>query len=234
VKHFKIMTLFPDFFDSPLKSSLLGKAVKSGVIKTDIYDLRNYSEDKFKRCDDAPYGGGSGMVLMPAPLFNCMEKIKSQNAKVILASAGGKPLTQNMVKELSAEEELIIICGHYEGVDQRVIDRYVDIEISVGDYVLSGGEYAALIIMDAAARLEKGFMSNSESLLEESFENDLLEYPHYTRPSEIDGMKVPDILLSGDHAKIRKWRLMMSEEKTSSVRPDLYRKYLNKKEGEQK
>jgi len=228
------MTLFPDFFDSPLKSSLLGKAVKSGVIKTDIYDLRNYSEDKFKRCDDAPYGGGSGMVLMPAPLFNCMEKIKSQNAKVILASAGGKPLTQNMVKELSAEEELIIICGHYEGVDQRVIDRYVDIEISVGDYVLSGGEYAALIIMDAAARLEKGFMSNSESLLEESFENDLLEYPHYTRPSEIDGMKVPDILLSGDHAKIRKWRLMMSEEKTSSVRPDLYRKYLNKKEGEQK
>ena len=143
-------------------------------------------------------------------------------------------MTQNLVKELSAEEELIIICGHYEGVDQRVIDRYVDIEVSVGDYVLSGGEYAALIIMDAAARLEKGFMSNSESLLEESFENDLLEYPHYTRPSEIDGMKVPDILLSGDHAKIRKWRLMMSEEKTSSVRPDLYRKYLNMKVGEQK
>ncbi|HOF34051.1 MAG TPA: tRNA (guanosine(37)-N1)-methyltransferase TrmD [Spirochaetota bacterium] len=234
MKHFKIVTLFPAFFDSPLKSSLLGKAINSGVIKTDIYDLRNYSEDKFKRCDDAPYGGGSGMVLMPGPLFNCMENIKSQNAKVILASAGGTPLTQNMVKELSAEEELIIICGHYEGVDQRVIDRYVDIEVSVGDYVLSGGEYAALIIMDAAARLEKGFMSNSDSLLEESFENDLLEYPHYTRPSEIDGMKVPEILLSGDHAKIRKWRLMMSEEKTSSVRPDLYRKYLNMKEGEQK
>ena len=204
MKHFKIVTLFSAFFDSPLKSSLLGKAINSGVIKTDIYDLRNYSEDKFKRCDDAPYGGGSGMVLMPAPLFNCMEKIKSQKDKVILASAGGTPLNQNMVKELSAEEELIIICGHYEGVDQRVIDRYVDIEVSVGDYVLSGGEYAALIIMDAAARLEKGFMSNSESLLEESFENDLLEYPHYTRPSEIDGMKVPDILIRGDHAKIRK------------------------------
>ena len=212
-----------------MKSSLLGKAFESGIIKADIYDLRNYSEDKFRRCDDAPYGGGSGMVLMPSPLFRCLESIEARNGRVILTSASGVPLTQNLVGELSQAEELTIICGHYEGVDQRVIDRYVDTEISVGDYVLSGGEYAALIIMDAAARLEKGFMSNSESLIEESFENDLLEYPQYTRPSEIDGMKVPDILLSGDHAKIRKWRGTMSEEKTSEVRPDLYRKYLERK-----
>ena len=233
MKYFKIVTLFPDFFESPLKSGLFGKAVNSGIIKTDIYDLRNYSTNRYKRCDDYPYGGGSGMVLQAEPLFNCLDEVKRENTLVVLASASGRPLTQKFVKELSTQQNIAIVCGHYEGVDQRVIDRYVDMEISIGDYVLSGGEYAALVIMDSLARYEDGFMSNNESLLEESYENDLLEYPQYTRPAEFRGMKVPEVLINGNHAKIRAWRQMMSEEKTKNVRSDLFARYMqNNRKGE--
>lgn len=225
MKQFKVVTLFPEFFDSPLQCGLFGKAVEKGIIKKDIVDLRNYSDDKFRRCDDYPYGGGSGMVLEPEPLFKCLEEVKNEKTFVIYTTPSGYPLTQQLVKELSQKEEICIICGHYEGIDQRVIDRFVDIELSIGDYVVSGGEYAALVIMDAVARYEDGFMSNSASLEEESFENGLLEYPHYTRPAEFKGMQVPEVLTSGNHALIKKWRYEESLKKTEKFRPDLYKKY---------
>lgn len=213
----------------------MGKAVESGLVTVNLIDLREFSDDKFKRCDDYPYGGGSGMVLMPEPLFRALSAVKDSKTRVVLTSPSGRLLTQNVVKELAREDELCIICGRYEGVDQRVVDRFVDDEISVGDYVLSGGEYAALVMVDAIARYVPGFMSNSESLKEESFENDLLEYPQYTRPAEIEGMRVPDILISGDHGKIRQWRLDQSIEKTRRVRPDLYNRYLlGKEKGEER
>jgi len=223
---FKIYTLFPDFFESPLKSGLMGKAVESGIVDIRIIDIREYSDDRFRRCDDYPYGGGSGMVIMPEPLFSALESNEDKNSKVLYTTPSGKPLTQNFVKELSAEGSVSIICGHYEGIDQRVIDTFVEHEVSTGDYVLSGGEFAALIIVDAIARNIPGFMSNSESLVEESFESDLLEYPHYTRPADYRGMKVPEVLLSGDHSKIAAWRHEMRIEKTRSVRPELYKNYL--------
>jgi tRNA (guanine37-N1)-methyltransferase len=229
VKRYNIVTLFPDFFSTPLRSGLLGKAIDAGNLQVNLTDLRDYSEDKFKRCDDYPYGGGSGMVLKPEPLFKCLKEVVKPKTKVLLTSPGGTKLNQELVKQLASEEELCIICGHYEGVDQRVADKLVDLEVSVGDYVLSGGEYAALIILDATARYVPGFMSNSDSLEEESFENNLLEYPQYTRPAEFENLQVPDILLSGNHAKIAEWRLQQSIEKTKLVRPDLYKKYFESK-----
>jgi tRNA (guanine37-N1)-methyltransferase len=229
LKLFKIITLFPDFFYSPLKSSLLGRAVDNQIINVNIIDLKLFSTDKFHRCDDSPYGGGSGMVLQAGPLFRAIESAKDAKTKVILTSPGGVLLNQELVQELSVEEDLCIICGHYEGLDQRVIDKYVDYEISIGDYVISGGEYAALVIVDSIARYVPGFMSNPDSLIEESFQNHLLEYPHYTRPSEIEGLEVPDVLLSGDHRKIREWRMGKAVEKTKKIRPDLYKKYSDNK-----
>ena len=229
MKLFNIITLFPDFFVSPLKTSLLGKAVDTQIIKINLIDLKSFSSDKFHRCDDSPYGGGSGMVLEPEPLFRAIESVKDAPTKVVLTSASGTLLNQELVKDLSREENITVVCGRYEGVDQRVIDRYVDYEISIGDYVISGGEYAALVIIDSIARYVPGFMSNPESLEEESYQNYLLEYPQYTRPADIEGWKVPDVLLSGDHMKIREWRAEKSIEKTGNVRPDLYKKYLNLK-----
>jgi tRNA (guanine37-N1)-methyltransferase len=226
---FKIATLFPDFFSSPLRTGLLGKAIESGIISVTITDIRDFATDKYRSCDDYPYGGGSGMVLMPGPVAGAIESLREEGTRVVLTSASGTLLTQGLVKELSRHEDLCIVCGRYEGVDQRVIDRHVDYEISVGDYVLSGGEYAALTIMDAVSRYVPGFMSNRESLSEESFEMDLLEYPHYTRPEDIFGMTVPDVLVSGNHKNISRWRLDQGVEKTRRVRPDLYRKYLFRK-----
>ncbi len=222
----RIYTLFPDFFHSPFKSGLMGKAVESGIIEFNIIDIRNYSKDKFKRCDDYPYGGGSGMVLMPSPLFEAIEANESGESCILYTSPSGTTLTQNIVKELGTSAEISIICGHYEGIDQRVIDKFANKEISIGDYVLSGGEFAALVITDAVARYIPGFMSNKDSLLEESFESDLLEYSHYTRPSQFRGMRVPEVLIEGDHKKIADWRHQMRVKKTKGVRPDLYKKYL--------
>jgi tRNA (guanine37-N1)-methyltransferase len=229
LKLFKIITLFPDFFSSPLKTSLLGRALQDNKIKVDIIDLRQFSDDKFHRCDDAPYGGGSGMVLQPGPLFRAIESVKEKNTKVVLTTPAGSVFNHGLVENLFKEEDLCIICGHYEGIDQRVVDRYVDYEISIGDYILSGGEYAALIILDSIARFVPGFMSNPDSLIGESFKDNLLEYPQYTRPAEIEGMTVPAVLLSGDHRKIQEWRTEQSIERTRNVRPDLYAEYLNKK-----
>ncbi len=234
MKIFNIITLFPDFFESPLKTSLLGRAVGSEIIKVELVDLKSFSADKFHRCDDSPYGGGSGMVLEPEPLFRAIDSLKKENTRIILTSASGTLLTQELVKQLSNEENITIICGRYEGIDQRVVDRYVDYELSIGDYVLSGGEYAALAIIDSIARYVPGFMSNPESLTEESFQSHLLEYPQYTRPAEIEGLEVPAVLLSGDHRKIQEWRKEKSIEKTRRVRPDLYRKYLEIIKGQEK
>lgn len=229
----KIITLFPDFFTSPLDTGLLGKAVRSGIVAVRLIDLREYSADRFRRCDDYPYGGGSGMVLRPEPLFRAIAEVRREPVKVLLTSAGGRLLDQAMVKELAAEESLCIVCGHYEGIDQRFIDRHVDYEVSIGDYVVSGGEYAALVILDAIARYTPGFMSNPESLVEESFEDHLLEYPHYTRPVEIEGLRVPEVLISDDHGRVERWRREQRIEKTKRVRPDLYDKFLKKERGEE-
>jgi tRNA (guanine37-N1)-methyltransferase len=224
LKTLNILTLFPEFFKSPFESGLLKKFIeKSGVI-FNIVDIRAFSEDSFKRCDDYPYGGGSGMVLKPEPLFKALDSLKSRGT-VLLTTPSGLPLTQQQVKEFACLEDITIICGHYEGVDQRVVDEYVDHEVSVGDYVLSGGEFAALIITDAVVRYLPGFMSNPDSLLEESFEDSLLEYPHYTRPDNYRGYDVPPVLLSGNHAEIAKWRLNKRIEKTRCNRPDLYKQF---------
>jgi tRNA (guanine37-N1)-methyltransferase len=226
---FNVYTLFPEFFGSPLSTGLMGKAGESGIIGTRFIDIRDFGEDRYNRCDDYPYGGGSGMVLMAGPLFRALEKHHREGVTVIYTSPGGRVLDQKFVRELAEGKELSIICGHYEGVDQRVIDRYVDHEVSIGDYILSGGEFAALIIMNTIARHVPGFMSNSGSLVEESFETGLLEYPQYTRPETIEGMKVPETLLSGNHEKIKAWRETQSIEKTRRVRPDLYKEFILKK-----
>ncbi len=225
---FKVATLFPDFFNSPLRTGLVGKAIEAGILSVELNDIRDHALDAYRSCDDYPYGGGSGMVMTPGPVSRAVEDSKNAGTPVILTSASGTLLTQKLVKKLAGHEELCLVCGNYEGVDQRFIDRSVDYEISLGDYILSGGEFAALLIIDAIARYIPGFMSNSESLREESFEEDLLEYPHYTRPEEIFSMRVPPVLLSGDHAKISAWRRTESIEKTKRVRPDLYKKFLSR------
>ncbi len=225
---FTVFTLFPEFFAGPLGTGLLGKAIASGIVSVEFVDIRDYSGDRHRRCDDYTYGGGSGMVLRPEPLFRALGAKRPPGAKVVLPTPSGVLLTQEMVKRFFSQNDICIVCGHYEGVDQRVIDRYVDVEVSIGDYVLSGGEFAALVIIDAVSRYVPGFMSNEESLSEESFENGLLEYPHYTRPSDYEGMKVPETLLNGNHKAVEEWRLEKSIEKTRLLRPDLYREYLKR------
>jgi tRNA (guanine37-N1)-methyltransferase len=224
LRSLNILTLFPEFFTGPFTTGLMGKFIEKGSVRFNIVDIRTYSEDNFNRCDDYPYGGGSGMVLKPEPLFRALDALENRGT-VMLTSPSGVPLTQQRVKEFSDLEDITIICGHYEGVDQRVVDTYVDHEVSIGDYVLSGGEFAALIITDTLVRYLPGFMSNPESLVEETFEESLLEYPHYTRPDEYRGLQVPPVLLSGNHAKIAEWRLQNRLEKTRRVRPDLYNRY---------
>ncbi len=231
---FKVITLFPEFFESPLSSGLLGRAVTSGKIGVETVDLKDFAGNSRHQCDDYTYGGGSGMVLRPEPLFKAIRASAGEKTSVILTSASGRLLDQALVKELYGIGDLLIICGRYEGIDQRVSDALVDYEISLGDFVISGGEYAALCIIDAVSRFEPGFMSNADSLLEESFEGHLLEYPHYTRPEVFEGRRVPEELLSGDHGRIARWREAQRLNKTRTVRPDLYRKYLlSKVKGEE-
>ena len=225
----RIVTLFPEFFTSPLTTGLLGRAVAGGKISVDLIDIRKYSDDPHRRCDDYPYGGGSGMVLVPGPLFRALDDAALQLSGIIFLSPSGRLLTQSLVKELAAGGEMCLVCGNYEGIDQRVIERYGGREVSIGDYVLSGGEFAALVLLDAVARYAPGFMSNERSLDEESFEDFLLEYPHYSRPAAIEGMQVPQVLLDGDHAAVERWRLERRIEKTRAERPDLYRQYLIRK-----
>lgn len=222
-----VVTLFPEFFVSPLETGLKGRATEEGIVRVELFNPRDFTVDRHGRCDEYPYGGGAGMVMTPDPLFRLLEHM--DRGLTLFPTPSGKRLDQKRVREWAALEKMTLICGHYEGIDQRVIDHFVDEEVSIGDYVLSGGEEAALVIIDAVARLQPGYMSNEDSLVEESFEEELLEYPQYTRPSEYRGYKVPEVLLSGDHAAIRKWRLKKSIERTKRVRPDLYKGFLKRK-----
>ncbi len=222
-----IITIFPGMFQGPFKESMLSRAVERGIVEIHIRDLRSFCRDKHLQVDDYPYGGGRGMVLKPEPLFNAVEKVKAESRKssrVILLTPQGEVFSQEKARRLSRKEHLILICGHYEGVDERVRRALVDEEISIGDYVLTGGELPAMVLTDAVTRLLPGLLSE-DALREESFEEGLLEYPQYTRPAEFKGMNVPEVLLSGDHGRIEKWRREMSLQNTQIKRPDLYRKY---------
>jgi tRNA (guanine37-N1)-methyltransferase len=215
-----IITLFPEIVQGFFENSIMRRAVNSGKISYNMVDFRNFATDKHHTCDDSPYGGGAGMVLKPQPLCDALNSVGAKEKRVIFASPSGKRLTQSLSEELSKEENLVFICGHYEGIDQRVIDLYVDDEISIGDYVISSGEVSSLVIIDSVYRLVDGVIS-SESLEEESFSDGLLEYPQYTRPEVYENMSVPPVLLNGNHKEINKWRLKKRLEKTMSNRPDL-------------
>lgn len=221
-----IMTLFPDLVETVLSESIIGRARSAGLIDINTYNIRDYSEDKHRRVDDTPYGGGKGMLMAAPPIYNCYEAItkeipKNESTKVLYMSPRGKTFTQEMAKEYGSLDRIIILCGHYEGVDQRIIDEIIDEEVSVGDYVLTGGEIPACIVTDAVCRLVPGVLSEAECFEKESFEDGLLEYPQYTRPYEFHGMTVPAVLLSGHHANIEKWRHERAVEITKQNRPDM-------------
>lgn len=217
--NFDVLTLFPEMFDS-LKSSIIGRAQEKNLININLINIRDFSKDKHKKVDDTPYGGGAGMIMKPDVVYDAYDSIKDKNAKVIYMSPQGQKLTQKKVCELANEKHLIILCGHYEVIDQRVIDEIVDEEISIGDYVLTGGELPAIILIDAVSRYADGVITK-ESTDEESFTNGLLEYPQYTRPEVFRGIRVPEILLSGHHENIEKWRKEKSLEVTKNKRPDM-------------
>ena len=216
---FDVLTLFPEMFKS-LEESIIGRAQEKELININLINIRDFSKDKHKKVDDTPYGGGAGMVIMPDVVYDAYKSVEDKNAKVIYMSPQGKKLTQKKVEELANEEHLIILCGHYEGIDQRVIDKIVDEEISIGDYVLTGGELPAMVLIDSVSRYNSGVIAE-ESREEESFANGLLEYPQYTRPEVFEGVKVPEVLLSGHHANIEKWRKEKALEITKLKRPDL-------------
>ncbi len=219
---FDILTLFPEMF-KPLYESIIGKAIKKGIIDINIIDIRDFSKDKHKRVDDTPYGGGAGMVIRPDVVYDAYASIKKDNAKVIYLSPQGKVLDQKKVENLSKEKHIILLCGHYEGIDQRVLDEIVDEEISIGDYVLTGGEIPAMVLIDSVSRNIEGVISK-ESTSEETFSNGLLEYPQYTRPEIFKDKQVPEILLSGHHENINKWRRNESIKNTYLKRKDLLEK----------
>ena len=216
---FDVLTLFPEMFES-LKYSIIGRAVENDLININLINIRDFSKDKHKKVDDTPYGGGAGMVIRPDVIYDAYNSVKSENSKVIYMSPQGKTLNQKKVENLSKENHLIILCGHYEGIDQRVIDKIVDEEISIGDYVLTGGEIPAMVLIDSVSRYAEGVISQ-ESIEEESFANGLLEYPQYTRPEIFEGEKVPEVLLSGNHQNIAKWRKEEALRITKIKRPDL-------------
>lgn len=219
---FSVLTLFPDMF-SPLKESIIGKAIEDKKIELNLINIRDFSKDKHKKVDDTPYGGGAGMVMKADVVYDAYEHIKDEKAKVIFLSPQGKTLNQNKLKELATEEHIILLCGHYEGIDQRVIDEIVDEEISIGDYVLTGGELPAMVLIDSVSRYVEGVLSK-DSIKEESFTNNLLEYPQYTRPEIFHGIKVPEVLLSGHHENIKKWREEQSLKNTLQKRPNLLKR----------
>ena len=220
---FDVLTLFPEMFE-PMKQSVIGRAIQKGLLEINVTNIRDFSKDKHKKVDDTPYGGGAGMVMQADVVYDAFKSVKSEKSKVIYLSPQGKTLCQNKVEELAKNEEhLILLCGHYEGIDQRVIDKIVDEEISIGDYVLTGGEIPAMVLIDSVARYIDGVITG-ESTSEESFSGGLLEYPQYTRPEEFEGMKVPEVLQSGHHENINKWRRREAIKVTYNKRPDLLKK----------
>lgn len=218
-----LLSLFPGIIEPFFQTSIMNRAVERGIVEYQIVDIRDYAEDAHRTCDDYAYGGGAGMVMKPEPLSAALEAVKSGEGRTIFPTPAGKLLTQHYARRLASESCLFLICGRYEGVDQRIIDCFVDDEISIGDYVISSGEIAALVIVDAVYRLLDGVI-NDESLREESFAAGLLEYPHYTRPETFRERKVPEVLLSGNHALIEAWRYRQSLARTATVRPDMYRR----------
>lgn len=219
---FDVLTLFPEMF-SALDESIIGRGKEKGLIDINLINIRDFSKDKHKKVDDTPYGGGAGMVIKPDVVYNAYSSVKSNNAKVIYMSPQGKTLNQQIVQDLAKEENIILLCGHYEGIDQRVIDEIVDEEISIGDYVLTGGELPAMVLIDSVSRYVKGVLKE-DSVEEESFTNGLLEYPQYTRPETFLGKSVPDVLISGHHENVRKWRKKQEIINTYLKRPDLLKK----------
>jgi len=220
-----ILTIFPKMFDTVLNESILKRAQKKGLLKIDIHNIRDYSLDKHKKVDDKPFGGGPGMVMRPEPIFRAMERIKleagNKKSRVILLSPQGEKLNQGLAKRLSKYRHLILICGHYEGIDERVREGLVDSEISIGDYVLTGGELPAMVLIDTIARLIPGVLGKKDSLTDETFQDNLLEYPQYTRPAIFRGMKVPAVLISGNHKKVQEWRRQQALKLTKQKRPEL-------------
>jgi len=221
VIRFDILTLFPGIFEGPLAESLLGRAIDQGLVEVRLHDIRDHAHDKHRQVDDYAFGGGPGMVMKPEPIFEAVESLGEGSKRIILLSPAGRRLDQELASELARERWLVLIAGRYEGVDERVVSGLPAEEVSIGDFVLAGGEVAALALVEAVTRLVPGVIGNEESLSAESFEEGLLDYPHYTRPASFRGMEVPGVLLSGDHAKIAEWRRRAAVEKTRRNRPDL-------------
>jgi len=219
-----IVTLFPDFFSSPLDASILARAAKNGLLDVETHDPRQFATDKHRSVDGEPYGGGGGMVLKPEPIFALWEAQQLQRAHCIYLTADGQKLDHDLSVELSLTEHLVLLCGHYKGVDERIRTHLIDREVSIGDFVLTGGEPAALILIDAVARLVPGVLGNFSSALDDSFQNDLLDCPWYTRPAEFNGEPVPTVLQSGDHEKVHRWRRQQALRKTFERRPELLQK----------
>lgn len=225
-----ILSAVPDLLKSPLETSIIGRAIDKNRVEIHVHDLRDYTTDKHGKIDDYPYGGGAGMVLTPQPIFDCIEKLTDDREydAIIFTAPDGETFEQKDANELSIKKNLIILCGHYKGVDQRIRDELITKEYSIGDYVLSGGELPALVMADAIVRLLPGVLGDAESALNDSFQEDLLEAPVYTRPAEFRGKPVPAVLLSGDHKKIEEWRFETAKKKTREKRPDLYKKFNRK------
>ena len=218
----ELLTIFPEMFESFLSASIIGRAREAGLLDIHATDIRPYSQNKHKNTDDYPFGGGAGMLMLAQPIADAMKAVTRPPFQGNYMSPRGVPLTQALAQQLSQEERLVILCGHYEGVDQRVLDKYIDMEISVGDYVLTGGETAAMVLIDGVSRLVPGVLGSTESAGDESFSNDgLLEYPQYTRPRVFEDMEVPEVLLNGDHKKISQWRREQALLATARMRPDL-------------
>ncbi|HEY3754666.1 MAG TPA: tRNA (guanosine(37)-N1)-methyltransferase TrmD [Opitutaceae bacterium] len=216
-----VLTLFPRMLDGFLAESILGKAISVGLVDVRVHDLRRWATDKHRTADDRPFGGGAGMVLKPEPVFAAIEEVQSPGCRRIYLTPDGTPLSPAIAEELSQQTHLVLLSGHYEGIDQRIRDSVVDQEISIGDYVLTNGTLPAAVVIDALSRYIPGVLGEEKSLTHESFNRKLLDFPQYTRPAEFRGMSVPEVLLSGNHAEIEKWRLAKSREKTQQVRPDL-------------
>ena len=216
-----VLTLFPGMFPGPLDESIIKRACESGRLRLGIRDLRDYTHDRHRKVDDRPFGGGPGMLMKPEPLFEAVEALRGEKTRVILTSPAGRPFRQEIAQELAGEEHLLLVCGSYEGFDERVRECLADDELSIGDYVLTNGALPAMVIIDAVTRLLPGVLGDDESSVDESFSDGLLEYPQYTRPAEFRGMSVPEVLLSGDHAAIERWRREQARMRTGQRRPDL-------------